>query len=159
MFYYVHTMQISCKCGALWEYKGRALVYACCPKCRSKVKIDSDEGPLSLERWAVRVPIEISMPEDLEGAAREFFKDRRPGPYSHIALASVIMHNFSNYDELIFQLESKSLRCNSHPKEVMAAYQILRERFERQTCQILGQCRCSQTLREAEDRSASQKDA
>ncbi len=150
-------MQLSCKCGALWEYKGRAEVYACCPKCKSKVKIDVDDGPLCLERWAVRVPIEISMPEDLQAAAEDFYKGRRPGPYSLIALASVIRHNYSNYDELIFQLEAKSLRCNSHPKEVMAAYQILRERFERQTCRIMGRCRCGQVLRETEERSGTQK--
>ena len=155
MFYYVHTMQLSCKCGASWEYKGRAEVYACCPKCKSKVKIDTDDGPLSLERWAVRVPIEILMPDDLEGAAREFFKGRRPGPYSHIALASVIRHNFSNYDELIFQLEYKSLRCNSHPKEVMAAHQTLRERFDRQICKLLGRCPCGQVLRDARERPES----
>jgi len=139
-------MQLQCKCGASWDYKGRAEVYACCPRCKSKVKIDTDEGPLPLERWAVRVPIEIFMPEDLESAAEEFFQGRRPGPYSHLALASVIRHNFSNYDELIFQLEAKSLLCNSHPKEVMAAHQSLRERFDRQICRLLGRCRCGQVL-------------
>jgi hypothetical protein len=95
------------------------------------------------------------MPEDLEGAAREFFKGRRPGPYSHIALASVIRHNFSNYDELIFQLEYKSLRCNSHPKEVMAAHQTLRERFDRQICKLLGRCPCGQILRDAQGKPES----
>ena len=120
MFYYVHTMQLSCKCGASWEYKGRAEVYACCPRCKSKVKIDSEDGPLCLERWAVRVPLEITLPDDLQKAAEEFFQGRRPGPYSHIALASVIRHKFSNYDELIFQLENKSLASHSHPKEERA---------------------------------------
>jgi hypothetical protein len=84
------------------------------------------------------------MPEDLEAAAEEFFQGRRPGPYSHLALASVIRHNFSNYDELIFQLEAKSLRTNSHPKEVMAAHQSLHERFDRQIYKLLGRCRCGQ---------------
>jgi len=144
-------MQLRCKCGASWDYRGRAEVYACCPKCRSKVKIDSDEGPLCLERWAVRVLIEIRMPEDLQAAAEDFYRGRRPSPYSHIALASVIRHNFSNYDELIFQLETKSLRCNSHPKEVMAAHQFLRERFDRQICKLLGRCRCGQVLRDAQE--------
>ena len=144
-------MQLRCKCGASWDYGGRAEVYACCPKCRSKVKIDSDEGPLCLERWAVRVLIEIRMPENLQAAAEDFYRGRRPGPYSHIALASVIRHNFSNYDELIFQLEAKSLRCNSHPKEVMAAHQFLRERFDRQICKLLGRCRCGQVLRDAQE--------
>lgn len=144
-------MQLRCKCGASWDYRGRAEVYACCPKCRSKVKIDSDEGPLCLERWAVRVLIEIRMPENLQAAAEDFYRGRRPGPYSHIALASVIRHNFSNYDELIFQLETKSLRCNSHPKEVMAAHQFLRERFDRQICKLLGRCRCGQVLRDAQE--------
>ena len=136
-------MQLQCKCGASWDYKGRAEVYACCPRCKSKVKID-DDGPLPLERWAVRVPIEIHMPPDLEQAAKDFFRGRRPGPYSHLALASVIRHNFSNYDELIFQLEAKSLRMNSHPKEVMAAHQSLHERFDRQIYKLLGRCRCGQ---------------
>lgn len=154
MFYYVHTMQLSCKCGASWEYKGRAEVYACCPRCKSKVKIDTDDGPLCLERWAVRVPIEITLPNDLQKAAEEFFQGRRPGPYSHIALASVIRHNFSNYDELIFQLENKSLVCRSHPKEVMAAQQTLRERFDRQICKHLGLCRCGHVMKEALSNSA-----
>jgi len=144
-------MQLSCKCGASWAYNGRAEVYACSPRCKSKIKIDSDEGPLCLERWAVRVPIEIYMPKNLQAASEEFFKGRRPGPYSHIALGSVIRHNFSNYDELIFQLEAKSLRCNSHPKEVMAAHQALRERFDRQICKLLGRCRCGQVLRDAQE--------
>lgn len=148
-------MRLSCKCGASWEYKGRAEVYACCPKCKSKVRIDSDDGPLSLERWAVRVPIEIDMPKDPQEAAKEFFKNRRPGPYSHIALASVIRHNYSNYDDLIFQLETKSLRCNSHPKEVMGAHQILRERFDRQICKLLGLCRCGHVMREIQENSES----
>ncbi len=148
---HVHTMQLQCKCGASWDYKGKAEVYACCPKCRSKVKIDSDDGPLSLGRWAVRVPIEIDMPEDPQEAAKEFFKNRRPGPYSHIALASAIRHNHSNFDELIFQLEAKSMRLGSHPKEVMAANQILRERFDRQICRHLGLCRCGQVQREASE--------
>jgi hypothetical protein len=146
-------MQLSCKCGASWEYKGRAKVYACCPRCKSKVKIDAEDGPLCLERWAVRVPIEITLPDDLQKAAEEFFRGRRPGPYSHIALASVIRHNFSNYDELIFQLETKSLRCGSHPKEVMAAHQTLRERFDRQICKHLGLCRCGRVMKEASSNS------
>ncbi len=150
MFYYVHIMQLSCKCGASWEYKGRAEVYACCPRCKSKVKIDADDGPLCLERWAVRVPLEITLPDDLQKAAEEFFQGRRPGPYSHIALASVIRHKFSNYDELIFQLENKSLACHSHPKEVMAAQQTLRERFDRQICKHLGLCRCGHVQREVQ---------
>lgn len=64
---------------------------------------------------------------------------RRPGPYRHIALASVIRHNFSNYDELIFQVEAKSLQCSSHPKDVMAAHQNQRECFDRQICKLSGQ--------------------
>ena len=135
-------MQLACKCGNSWDYKGTAEVYACCPKCKckSKVKIDSDDEPLRLERWAVRVPLEARLPDYPYQACKDFFRDRRPGPYSHIALASVIRHNYSNYDELIFQLESKSMRFNSHPKEVMAAYQILRERFDRQICKLVGRC-------------------
>lgn len=144
-------MHLRCKCGAVWDYKGRAEVYACCPKCKSKVKIDSDDGPLILERWAVHVPIEIDLPADLQQAAEEFFKGRRPGPYSPIALASVIRHNYSNYDELIFQLENKCMQKNSHPKEVMAASQILRERFDRQICKALGRCRCSQMQEDSEE--------
>ena len=150
-------MQLLCKCGASWDYKGKAEVYACCPKCRSKVKIDTEDEPLSLERWAVRVPIEIDMPGDPQAAAKEFFKNRRPGPYSHIALASAIRHNHSNYDDLIFQLEAKSMKCCSHPKEVMAANQILRERFDRQICKYLGLCRCGQILKDAQ-RGASGPD-
>ena len=119
--------------------QGRAEVYACCPRCKSKAKIDSDEAPLCLERWVVEYQ-------------SRFFKGRRPGLYSHIALASVIRHNFSNYDDLIFQLEAKSLRCNSHPKEVMAAHQSLRERFDRQICKLLGRCSCGQVLRDAQEK-------
>lgn len=127
-------MQLSCKCGASWDCKGRAEVYASCPRYKSKVMIDSDEGPLCQERWAVRVPIGILMPKDMQSASYDFFKGQRPGPYSHIALASVIMRNFSNYDELIFQLEAKSLQCTSHPKEcktcshyLLAAHHTLRD--------------------------------
>ena len=127
-------MQIACKCGNTWDYKGTAEVYACCPKCKSKVKIDSEDEPPRLERWAVRVPLEARLPDDPSQACNDFFKGRRPGPYSHIALASVIRHSYSNYDGLIFELESRPLKFNSHPKEVMAAYQILRERFDRQIC-------------------------
>lgn len=142
-------MQLACKCGNSWDYKGTAEVYACCPKCKSKVKIDSDDEPLRIERWAVRVPLEARLPDDPYQACKDFFRDRRPGPYSHIALASVIRHKYSNYDELIFQLESKSMRFNSHPVEVMAAYQTLRERFDRQICKLVGRwCRCGGVLRE-----------
>jgi hypothetical protein len=146
-------MQLCCKCENSWEYKGTAEVYACCPKCKSKVKIDSDDVPMRLERWAVKIPLELSLPEDPYQACKAFFKDKRPGPYSHIALASVVRHNYSNYDDLIFQLESKSLKYNSHPNEVMAAYQILRERFDRQICKLVGRCRCGQVLRNDQKRS------
>jgi hypothetical protein len=48
-------MQLACRCGNSWNYKGTAEVYACCPKFKSKVKINSDDEPLRLEIWAVRV--------------------------------------------------------------------------------------------------------
>ncbi len=79
MFYYVHTMQLRCgRCGARWEYKGRAEVYACCPQCRSKVKIDQVGSPLGLERWAVRVPLEVRVPEDLPEAAEAALRPDSP---------------------------------------------------------------------------------
>jgi len=40
----------------------------------------------------------------------------------------------------------KSMRFNSHPKEVMAAYQILRERFDRQICKLVGRCQVRRSL-------------
>jgi len=146
MFYYVHTMQLRCgRCGARWEYMGRAEVYACCPQCRSKVKIDLEGIPLSLERWAVRVPLEVRVPDDLPGAAEAFYRGRREPPFGPIALSTAIRHDHSNYDELVSQLERKAVMEESHPKEAMAAYQILRERFDREICTRLWRsrvCRC-----------------
>ena len=154
MFYYVHTMQLRCgRCGACWEYKRRAEVYACCPQCRSKVKIDQEGSPLGLERWAVRVPLEVRVPEDLPEAAEAFYRGRRRPPYGPIALSAAIRHDHSNYDELVSQLEKKAVLEESHPKEVMAAYQILRERFDREICTRLWRsvaCRCGGDDREGD---------
>ena len=140
MFYYVHTMQLRCgRCGARWEYRGRAEVYACCPQCRSKVKIDLEGIPLSLERWAVRVP------DDLPGAAEAFYRGRLEPPFGPIAISTAIRHDHSNYDELVIRLEKKAAEEGADPKEVMAAYQILRERFDREICTRLWRsmaCRC-----------------
>ena len=139
-------MELRCgRCGARWEYRGRAEVYACCPQCRSKVKIDLEGIPLSLERWAVRVPLEVRVPDDLPGAAEAFYRGRREPPFGPIALSTAIRHDHSNYDELVSQLERKAVMEESHPKEAMAAYQILRERFDREICTRLWRsrvCRC-----------------
>ena len=133
-------MQLRCgRCGARWEYRGRAEVYACCPQCRSKVKIDLEGIPLSLERWAVRVP------DDLPGAAEAFYRGRLEPPFGPIAISTAIRHDHSNYDELVIRLEKKAAAEGADPKEVMAAYQILRERFDREICTRLWRsmaCRC-----------------
>jgi hypothetical protein len=133
-------MQLRCgRCGARWEYRGRAEVYACCPQCRSKVKIDLEGIPLSLERWAVRVP------DDLPGAAEAFYRGRLEPPFGPIAISTAIRHDHSNYDELVIRLEKKAAEEGADPKEVMAAYQILRERFDREICTRLWRsmaCRC-----------------
>jgi DNA-directed RNA polymerase subunit RPC12/RpoP len=144
-----NTMQLRCgRCGARWEYRGRAEVYACCPQCRSKVKIDLEGIPLRLERWAVRVPLEVRVPDDLPGAAEAFYRGRLEPPFGPIAISTAIRHDHSNYDELVIRLEKKAAEEGADPKEVMAAYQILRERFDREICTRLWRsmaCRCDRS--------------
>jgi Zn finger protein HypA/HybF involved in hydrogenase expression len=35
----VESVNLVCRCGHSWNYKGKRIYYTCCPNCRANVRI------------------------------------------------------------------------------------------------------------------------
>jgi hypothetical protein len=130
-------MLLKCKCGREWDYQGRASLYALCPKCKSKVRINPDASSnISLEKLAFTIPIEIGMPQmknQAFGEAQKYAQEVFGEPslaYVPIFLTQVIRVHHSNCREILGEIDRIAKEQGATSDEIIAACNLVKERVD-----------------------------
>jgi hypothetical protein len=130
-------MLLKCKCGYQWDYQGKARHHAFCPKCKSKILINSyqPDNP-SLEKLAMVVSIEVSMPKTKNDAiveaqkyAQEAFGDSSLA-YLSIVLIRNLRIRHSNYRKLLMEIYHLAKAQDATSDEIREAFRIIKERVD-----------------------------
>jgi hypothetical protein len=130
-------MYLKCKCGHKWDYKGKALSYASCPACNSRVRLNATgyRNP-DLERWAEAVPIEINMHQTKSEAIDEAQKYANkvfgePNlTYWPIVLTSSLRIQHSNYRKLLMEAYCLAKDQGATSVEILKACKIIKDRVD-----------------------------
>ncbi|VVB63921.1 Uncharacterised protein [uncultured archaeon] len=133
-------MYLKCECGREWDYQGKASFYAFCPKCKSKIRINTNnESPrLNLKDWAFTVPIEMNMPQnrndviaEVQRYAQKVFEESTPLNCS-LVLNRVIRFQHSNYRGLLGEVDRKAKEQRATSDQILDACKIIKERIDSQ---------------------------
>lgn len=131
-------MNLICKCGHQWDYQGKALFYAFCPKCKSRTRISNPDksSNLDLQKWAMAVPIEVSMPQNRDEAIEEAQKYAKEvfGESSLVHIPFFLTHflkvKHSNYHILLGEVKSVARQQGAITGEISNAYNIVKDRVD-----------------------------
>lgn len=130
-------MLLKCECGYRWDYQGKALYYALCPKCKSKIQINSyqSDNP-SLEKLAMEAPIEVSIPQTKNEAfveaqkyAQEAFGDSSLA-YLSLVLIRVLRIRHSNYRKLLMEIYHLAKAQGATSDEIREAFVVIKDRID-----------------------------
>jgi hypothetical protein len=137
-------MYLKCNCGHEWDYKGKASFYALCPKCKSKIQIDSNGSyNLSIKEWIGAIPIEVNIPENMNEVitesqeyAQKVFGEPSPQNWMFV-LNRVIRFRHSNYRDLLKKIERRAKEQGATQDQILDAYKFVKDRIDIQISDFL----------------------
>ena len=141
---HIFIMHLKCNCGHQWDYKGKASFYAFCPKCKSKIQIDTNEARnLNLREWTGEIPIEVNIPEnrneviiEAQKYAQKVFGDSSTLNWE-LLLNRVIRNQHSNYRDLLKKVECRAKEQGATQDQILDAYKIVKDRIDIQISDFL----------------------